>query len=387
MLYLFSFLMNLQFFGAVSVPFYLQRMGFTYTQMFSMEMIFSVCLFLFEIPTGVIADKWGRKASLFPGALLLGASFTALGVIHSIPAFISIQIVSAFGFSMISGADRALVYENAKMRGKTDQEAAVTASRYDAFAAAGMFIAFPAGSLFVSSGLMPRTQALGMVFIVTGACICAAGIAVLFVREPVRSQDAAGTHALRHAYDGFTCVFKNRLLRRFTMNYATVSALTFLMFWFYQPLLSDNNVPVAWNGFVSAGFNAAGMLLLLAAGGINGRLGAKNALFVSSVIPGALYVLLFFFPHSLPVVFTAIFGITMLRAFRAPLLTTLMNTQIADDSRATVLSGVSMVERISIALFYPAAGLLMDFSAHWTYLVAGIAVLTVSVLLRVEKIG
>jgi MFS family permease len=61
MIYLFSFLKSLEFFGAVAVPFYLQRMEFSYTQMFLMETIFSVCLFLFEIPTGVVADRWGRK--------------------------------------------------------------------------------------------------------------------------------------------------------------------------------------------------------------------------------------------------------------------------------------------------------------------------------------
>lgn len=225
-----------------------------------MEMLFSVSLFLFEIPTGVVADKWGRKASPCPGTLLLGGSFAALGIIHSIIPFIIIQVVSACGFSMISGADRAL----------------------------------------------------GMVFVITGACIIAAGI-------------------------------------------------------------------------VSAGFNAGGMLLLFANGFINARLGTKNTLFLSSVIPGALYVLLFLFPHTRPVVFAAIFGITMLRSFRAPLLTTLMNTQIANENRATVLSGIPMVERIIISLFYPGAGMLMDFSARWTYLIAGIATLFISLLLRIGK--
>ena len=386
MLYLFSFLKSLEFFGAVAVPFYLQRMGFSYTQMFLMETIFSVCLFLFEIPTGVVADRWGRKASLFLGTLLLGGSFVLLGIIHSIPIFILIQVISACGFSMISGADKALVYENAKFRGKTDDEAIVIASRYDAFSTAGMFIAFPAGSLFVASKIIPYIDALGVVFIATGICIVCAGIAVLFVSEGPRNASLPDEKAIRHAYEGFTYVFKNKLLLRFSLNYAILSALTFLMFWFYQSLLLDNKVPVAWNGFISAGFNAGGMLLLLATGLVNRHIGTKNALFLSSLLPGILYVLLFLFPHSLPVVFIAIFGITMLRFFRAPLLTTLMNTQIANENRATVLSGVSMVERIIVSLFYPLAGILMDFSARWTYLIIGAVTLVVSLALRVERI-
>ena len=386
MIYLFSFLKSLEFFGAVAVPFYLQRMEFSYTQMFLMETIFSVCLFLFEIPTGVVADRLGRKTSLFLGALLLGGSFTALGIIHSVPVFVLIQVVSACGFSMISGADKALVYENAKFHGKTDEEAVVAASRYDAFSTAGMFIAFPAGSLFVSSGIVPYIDALGLVFVATGICIIGAGFVVLLVCEGPLNVLPPEERAFRHAYEGFTYVFRNKLLLRFSLNYAVLSALTFLMFWFYQSLLLDNKIPVAWNGFISAGFNAGGMILLMATGFVNRKVGTKNALFLSSLVPGILYVLLFLFPHFMPVVFTAIFGITMLRFFRAPLLTTLMNTQIANENRATVLSGVSMVERIIISLFYPLAGMLMDFSARWTYLIVGTATLVVSFVLRVGRI-
>ena len=83
MLYLFSFIKSLHFFGSLAVPFYLQRLGFSYTQMFLMETIFSVCLFLFEVPTGVIADKFGRKFSIFFGSIIFGASFIIIGITHS----------------------------------------------------------------------------------------------------------------------------------------------------------------------------------------------------------------------------------------------------------------------------------------------------------------
>jgi hypothetical protein len=57
------------------------------------------------------------------GAMLFGCSFVVLGVTRSIIVSIVIQVVSACGFSMIIGADRALIYENANMRVKNDAEA------------------------------------------------------------------------------------------------------------------------------------------------------------------------------------------------------------------------------------------------------------------------
>jgi len=266
MIYAFSFLKSLQFFGAVTVPFYLQRMGFTYTQMFLMELLFSVALFLFEVPTGVVADKFGRKTSLFLGSVLFGASFVIIGITRSLTLFILNQILSSFGMSLISGADRALIYENAKYKGKTDTEAAAIAGRYDAFATAAMLIAFPAGSWFVSCGIQPYTTALGTVFIATGICIMLSGIAILFVKEARQKseQNQTVTSAFKHGVEGVKYVFSNNKLRQYSLNYAIVSGLTFLMFWFYQPLLADNNVSITWNGVIAALFNAGGMLLLFA---------------------------------------------------------------------------------------------------------------------------
>jgi MFS family permease len=371
MIYVFSFLTGLQFFGAVAVPFYIVRMGFSYTQMFSMEMIFSVSLFLFEIPTGIIADRWGRKISLVFGAVLLGCSFIVLGITHVIAVFVVMQVLSACGVSLISGADRALVYEISRAAGKNDDSAAVVAARYSACNTAGMLLAFPAGSIFAASGSLPYPIALGSVFVATGICIVCAGCAILFVRESYHIKQYSAQTAVKNALKGFTCLFKNRQLFRFSLNYAVVSALTFLMFWFYQSLLSDAGIPVGWNGFIAAGFNGGGMLLLLATGYINRKVGTRRALFLSSFLPGIFYLLLFLAPSAKPLIFVSVFGIIMLRIFRAPLLTTLINTQIADGDRATILSGVSMVERIVISLLYPVAGFLMDYSPRWTYFVVG----------------
>ena len=96
-LYAFSFLKNLQFFGALAVPFYLYRLSFDYSRMFILEAIFSVAMMLLEIPTGIVADKWGRKISLLFGALFLGASFFAFGVFRDFWVLALAELVCAVG--------------------------------------------------------------------------------------------------------------------------------------------------------------------------------------------------------------------------------------------------------------------------------------------------
>lgn len=388
MLYLFSFLKSLQFFGAIVVPFYLQRMGFSYTQMFLMETIFSVSLFLFEVPTGVIADKYGRKTSLFLGSLLFGLSFIFIGFTHSVLVFILSQILGALGMSMISGADTALVYENSKLKGKTDEQATVVASRYEVFSTTGVLISMPIGSVFVSlfqkEGI-PYSQyldALGLVFWATGIASCLSAFVILFVKENPVSKSIKSSSALKHAVNGVSSIFKNKSLLKISLNYSIISGLTFLMFWFYQSLLLTNGFPISLNGFVSAGFNLGGMLLLLFVGIITKKFGQNRTISFSAILPGILYLLVFFFPTLKPIILIAIFGITIMRTFRRPILTTLINSQIKNEERATVLSGVSMIERIVVAITYPIAGIMLDHLYEYTYLIIGIFILLASFILR-----
>lgn len=391
MLYLFSFLKSLQFFGSLAVPFYLQRLGFSYTQMFLMETVFAICLFLFEVPTGVVADKYGRKFSVFCGSILLGISFVVCGLTTIIPVFIIAQIICSLGMSLISGADSALVYENAKLKNKTDKQAAVIASRYEAFSSAGSLIAMPLGTVFVSlfqkEGLITPEyiQALAATFWITGLVTILSGLVILFVKEPPVSEEVKSKSAFKHALDGFTILFKTKEIRNFSLNYSIISGLTFLMFWFYQSLLLKNNFPISVGGFISAGFNLGGMIFLFSVGFFLKHLGVKKCLLISSILPGLFYLSIFFFPTSKPIIIIAIFGITILKFFRKPILTTLINSKIKNEDRATVLSGVSMLERIVITITYPLAGLLLDYAYNYTYLLIGVLILVASLLIKVDN--
>lgn len=65
--------------------------------------------FVFEVPTGIVADVYSRKLSVMIGLLLIGLGFTIEGLL---PAFIPIliaQIVLGIGFTFVSGAREAWV--------------------------------------------------------------------------------------------------------------------------------------------------------------------------------------------------------------------------------------------------------------------------------------
>src|SRR5262249_46417977 len=52
------------FVAAVLVPFFTDWAGLTLTQVFTLNAWFMFCLMVFEVPTGAIADRFGRKWSI-----------------------------------------------------------------------------------------------------------------------------------------------------------------------------------------------------------------------------------------------------------------------------------------------------------------------------------
>ncbi|MBN1499896.1 MAG: MFS transporter, partial [Spirochaetes bacterium] len=373
---------NLMFFGAVAVPFYFHRIGLNYTRMFMLETVFAVSMIVFEIPTGVIADKFGRKISLFYGSLIFGLSFFFFGIFTSYPVLVILEITCACGMTMLSGADKALIFDILKGGGR-EKEADVVMSRYESFSAAGMLLSFPAGSMFAGSGIVSYRTALGMVFTATGVAIILSGFIILFVKENFTQNHSVSP--LKQGVNGFLYIFRNKTLRVFSLNYAFISSLTFFMFWFYQALLVENKFPVSGMGFVSSGFNASSMILLMLTPLLKKHFKMKNIIFFTSIVPGAAYLAAGFIP-GLPMAFAAIFIITNLKMLRAPILTAVMNEYIESSNRATVLSGVSMMERIVTASLYMLIGILSDISLSSALIAIGAITVVLSLVMRTDRV-
>lgn len=379
--YIFNVLKNLHFFGAVSVPFFLKRAGLDYTGMFLLETVFAVSMIVCEIPTGVVADRLGRKVSLFLGAFIFGLAFGLMGLFPRFEVLFFSEILCGFGMTFLSGADHAFFYETVRDLG-LGEKADLLAARYDACATIGMVLAFPVGSTIAGSTHWEGNEGLSFVFLMTWAALTGAAFLILFAKE--KKRKGRGISPLRQGIDGLLSIFQNRKLRGFAFNFAAISALTFFMFWFYQTILMAGGVALGWQGLVASSFNLSGALFLLLTPQVKQLFNVRQIIFMTSVIPGLLFLGLVF-DLGLGYAFVAIFGVTNLRMFRAPMLVTLINGVIEDSNRATVISGVSMIERLITAILYPLVGLLADISPRWAFGVIGLITIVLSLLLRLEE--
>ena len=76
-------------------------------QMVVVGTVLEAVTFLFEIPTGVVSDRYSRRLSVVVGVSVVGAGFLLQGLATGFATVLLAQVVWGVGFTFISGSDEA----------------------------------------------------------------------------------------------------------------------------------------------------------------------------------------------------------------------------------------------------------------------------------------
>lgn len=106
--------------------------GFSMVEIGLAEGVFHLASFLFEVPSGIVADVFGRKRALLLSQCMFVASSAAMLLSDSMAGVLVCMVLSALGYNFSSGSREALAYESLKAEGREKE--------YDAFAANEMMI-------------------------------------------------------------------------------------------------------------------------------------------------------------------------------------------------------------------------------------------------------
>ncbi|MEV0794343.1 MFS transporter [Kribbella sp. NPDC050459] len=165
-----SFLAALSF--TLNLVYYVRDAGLDPLQMVLVGTTLEVACFLFEIPTGIVADLYSRRLSIVIGFLLIGAGFLLQGLVPAFLAILAAQVLWGVGFTFTSGADQAWI---------TDEIGAEQAGRV--FIRAQQFeLAAKIAGIVTAGGLGLISLPLPMV--ISGAGMMLLGLLLaLFMRE------------------------------------------------------------------------------------------------------------------------------------------------------------------------------------------------------------
>ena len=167
--------------------------GLTNFEAFAANACFTAGMVLFEIPTGVVADRWGRRASFLCGTLTLAVTtglYVLLWQLHS--GFAWWAIVSALlglGFTFFSGATEAWLVD------------ALTATRFEGqlegvFARGQVVMGTMTLGGSVAGGFLAQLTNLGVPYVARAAVLLAMFVLALIMMHDLGFTPSRGDRLL-----------------------------------------------------------------------------------------------------------------------------------------------------------------------------------------------
>ena len=345
----------------VSAVYFVTEVGLSPLQLILVGTVMEVTYFLFELPTGVVADVYSRRLSIVIGTILQGAGFALAGSVPSFEVILIGWAIWGFGATFESGALEAWITDELEGRGLTR-----VFLRGSQIGYAFTFLAIPVSVALATVDLQLSVVAGGLV-------IVALGVVLAVVMPETKFRPAQRTDAGRWRELGGTAVSGGRLIRRQPVLLTILGVAAVWGAWtegfdrlWEAHFLRDVGLPdlgtlepVVWFGII----NAATLVLAFALNGLMARrvkhdrpIDAVRVLLVLNVILIAS-VLAFALATSFALAVAAFLVARPVRGLVSPLFTAWLNENIGDTRvRATVNSIVGQSDAVGQFTLGPTIG-------------------------------
>jgi len=190
--------------------------GLSITQMIALEVLYSVLVFALDIPTGALADRWGRKPMLVAARIFAFFYCLILGLATNLGMFVLATFSAALGTVCASGTENAFVYDTLKERAQ-DEDFERVQGRLELLSNSAVMICGVIGAVIAN-------WSLRLPYFITCAFLAAAAIATLSLREPAIATEPQDREEGREP-EGWSFVSHIRDAMRFALSHATLRTI------------------------------------------------------------------------------------------------------------------------------------------------------------------
>lgn len=356
-LYSYDAVMSFRITDVVWVLFLLNR-GYTLVEVGIAEGIYHLTSMLCEIPSGMAADLFGRKKTLYVAGIagVISSVFMAIG---DWLGFVYIgMIFSAVGLSMVSGTEEAMLYDSLtqvsevegykKIKANLSVVSRISSTASCLFSPISIFMGYQKVYLF--SALMNVIQIL----------------LVMKMKEPVvtekqmERQEAPfaeiGKRTKQHVIETFLFMIKNPKTMCKLLADAAIACPCYLTLMYLQEHLVECGWSEAWIGLP--------ILVIPMAGAIGAFMAAKVEinLFKATIICGVISGIGTAFAGN-TILLVSIIGAVLGRiceGFFEILSGERINEELDSDQRATMISVDSMLYSVLMIVISPVTGYLAE---------------------------
>ncbi len=379
-LYLFNLIGSICLICPVIVPFFTEWGHLNMTQVMVLQSWYLFWVFALQLPTGALADKFGRKFTISLGIIFAILADLVYIISPNFFIFMAAEFLFGLSTSLTMGSEDAILYDTLKSI-RRSYESKKVFGRFASFGILGISI----GSLI--SGFVTSKIGLRMTMAITPVFYVLSLFFILLVKEP-----KAKTHKKRNYFsimkEGSRKLFSHRILRTIITDFIFISIITYSLYWLYQPFLRNIGFELRDLGIALLLISIGQIIVMMNYEKIERLLGSKKRLVFLTSFFASLCAIISSLSAiiSLKILSLVLIVLAIIMGFsRKPLMISYMNKYIPSSERATTLSGVNMMRTFILILLNPIIGKIADWSIIYSLLIIGVIGLIFSISSKIEE--
>ncbi len=349
---------------------YFEKSLFSVTNVAIIFAVEAMAFAVFEMPTGAIADLFGRKKAIISANFIHLLSLVFLYIGESMVMFIFYAIINSFARSLMSGTDSAMIYDTLKDEKKEHYYKKVIGT-YRALWPIGASI----GSII--GGHLAKIS-LSFPIAITVIPLAIATALTFFLKEP-RYEKEDHKNVFRHIINSLRIIINNKQLILLMGGGLILMAFGETIHLLGPLFFEFNEIPIELFGWITASIFGLSSVGHYFSHDLSEKIGNKRTLLLSVIGSPALLLL-----ATLSGKYTAIILFIIPSLFfglRNPLIDHLLNVEVASSKRATIISTSNFLAQLGLAISAPMIGYFAEwYTINTAFKISALLMLTVPII-------
>ncbi|MCK5413292.1 MAG: hypothetical protein KAI57_02850 [Candidatus Pacebacteria bacterium] len=365
---------------ATEIIFLMER-GLNLFEINIVSLVTVIIVFTFEIPTGIIADTYGRKVSFVCSCFIIALGMFVYSIGDSLSLFVLASFIFAIGNTLESGAFKAWLVDSIDYHSYSDYfidkehiyvketQAKYLASIIGAFC--GVFLAEINISLpWIAAGIL-------MTFVGV--------ISIIYMKEEYLVDNNSSTKNIQvmksTIKNSIKCIKSSETLKFIFAMGLLHSFGTKGLYMQWQPYFADLFQSEIILGFIWAGISIAIISGTTLSKNLSFNMKKKERIMTSQIAVG-FGIFLCGVTTSIPIVIISFLFIFFMMGISIPIKEEYLNETITNTERATLISCMSIIYSIGSVIGLLFSGYIAEYySISMTWMISGLALIFLTLLI------
>lgn len=391
---LYGLLKNLRFFEPFMLIYFLDQS----LNLFHIGILFSIreiIIYIFEIPSGVIADRYGKKTELVFCFIFYITSFLLFFFATGFVGFVFAMSLFALGEAFRSGTHKAMIMAYMDRHELKDSKTRIYGLTRS-YSLIGSMIAS-----LVSIGLvlwLPSIRYLFLVAIIPYVIDLLMILTYPSYLNEKRDATFSIKSFIKSNIDGITYTFKDKNVRNAVFNSSTYQAFFKAIKDYIQPLiLAITGSIIVFSSLDNDQHKTVYIGIIYTIIYFISAISSRNAHYVQGFgshkilikwmwfLTAVVLLVMSFLQSSLIIVFSVFVVLYVIMNIRKPIMVDVIGEATVDDKRATVLSIEAQMASLMIAISAPLIGLLAEYSMQALFMTLSVLMFFIFIFSKTKE--